>query len=148
MSTELVSLEDGVFRDSRVWIHAFSYAERLIYSFMRKVYGMEWRIELKHRYLPDNVEIVGIGNVHKPSEVITNAKGEEGSKVLERIKQRVAEGVPIALTWLIESDTDMYLWESMADSIVDEDPNWGITSNLPDVDPPEQGFEDGVTVIY
>jgi hypothetical protein len=115
---------------------------------MKKVYGMEWRIKLKHKMLPDEVEIVGIGNVHKPSEVITNAKGKEGSKVLKRIKQRVAEGVPIALTWLIESDNDMYLWESMAGSIVDEDSNWDIKSNLPDVEPPEQEFEDGVTVIY
>jgi len=126
----------------------FQLYEEILYNIMKEVYEMEWKIKLKHKMLPDEVEIVGIGNVHKPSEVITNAKGKEGSKALEKIKQRVAEGVPIALNWLIESDNDMYLWESMAGSIVDEDPDWNIKSNLPDVEPPEQEFEDGVTVIY
>lgn len=108
---------------------------------------VEWKIVLKHDNGVDEVEITGIGDPHKPADIITTSKGIVGKKVLEDILKRVKTlGVPVAIPAF--SDRDLYIYAYHAGKIADERPEWKYESNLPALpDPKEEHEGDEVLII-
>ena len=110
---------------------------------------MEWKIELKHKELPDKVVITGLGeDPHKPIEVVTEHFGTEGKRVLEKIKHEVSLGPPGHLVgWHILSDNDMYLWRFAAAHFTRE--GWDLKDNLPKIkDEFPLADEEGNLILY
>ncbi|WP_290597057.1 MULTISPECIES: hypothetical protein [unclassified Archaeoglobus] len=109
---------------------------------------MEWKIVVKHKELPDKVEIIGMGSdPHNPIEVTAKSFGTLGKRALERIRQEM-NSRPTFLAWLIKSERDLYLWRYAANKLADSG-EWIVKDNLPEVKPPRMpDSEDGVTLVY
>jgi spore germination protein GerM len=109
---------------------------------------MEWKIELKHKTLPDRVEIIGIGkNPRNPVEIITKSTDRLGSKVLDEIRKNIASGPDPVVLWFVESDNDLYFWRFVAARFAD-DGEWELEDNLPKLElPPSPTADEDERVI-
>jgi len=112
---------------------------------------MEWKIELRHKEMPWEIEIVGIGkDPHKPDEVVIkpNVKVPQIKKLIESIKSVVADPPAFLASDLKQSKNDMYLWRFATWKAGKE---WEIKDNLPELKLQEEEIEEerrGITVLY